>query len=297
MISKGTKMFKGGIVIGIINKKLWQDEACRLLLGVLIIGIAFMVYCFCCAKHLLIIVDQQEIPVIQFRGTVADALQKAHVTLRRADIVEVPLNSTVKDGASIHVTRVDTEEITNQELIQYKVVKKPDYNLPAGEQRVIKQGRCGLSREYIQITYQDGKEVKREQLRTEVVKKPEPQLVAYGPQVMVSRGTSRSVAGGAVRNLSNSMPLEDNKTITVVSTAYTHTGNRTATGIYPSEGIVAVDPTVIPLGTKLYVENYGYAVAADTGSDIKGNRIDVFFNSYDQAIHWGRCTIKVHLVE
>lgn len=297
MIPRGTKMFKGGIVIGTMYRKLWQDKACRLLLGVLFIGVAFVVYCFCCAKHLLIIVDNQEIPIMQFRGTVADALEKAQVTLRRADIVDAPLNSAAKDRACIHVTRVDTEEITNQELIQYKVVKKADYNLRAGEQRVIKQGRCGMSRQYIQITYQNGKEVKREQLRTEVVKKPEPQLIAYGPQVTVSRGTSRPVAGGAIRDASNSLPIQDNKTIRVVSTAYTHTGNRTATGIYPSEGIVAVDPRVIPLGTKLYVENYGYAVAADTGSDIIGNRIDVFFNSHNQAINWGKRTIKVQILE
>ncbi|WP_459907291.1 3D domain-containing protein [Desulfotomaculum defluvii] len=275
--------------------KLWQDKACRLLLGVLFTGIVFIVYCLCCANYLLVVVDRREIPVIHFQGTVADALEKAQVTLRRADIVDPPLRTVVRDDLCIRVTRVDTEEVTNQEYIQYGILKKPDYNLQTGEQKLIKQGRCGLSRQYIQITYQDGREVRREKLRSEVVRKPEPQIIAYGPQVTVSRGTSRPAAGGAIRNAN--MPKKEKEIITVVSTAYTHTGNRTATGTYPSEGVVAVDPRVIPLGTKLYVENYGYAIASDTGGDIKGNRIDVFFNNYNKAINWGRRTVKVHILE
>jgi len=71
-------------------------------------------------------------------------------------------------------------------------------------------------------------------------------------------------------------------------TAYTHTGNPTASGVWPRRGTVAVDPQIIPLGTKLYVEGYGYAVAADTGGDIKGYRMDVFLETERDARKWGR---------
>ncbi|MFT8872201.1 MAG: peptidoglycan-binding protein [Sporolactobacillus sp.] len=88
------------------------------------------------------------------------------------------------------------------------------------------------------------------------------------------------------------------------STAYTAHCNgcsgTTATGINliqnPDAKVVAVDPSVIPLGTKLYVEGYGYAVAADTGGAIKGQKIDLFFNSNADALQWGRRTVKVQIL-
>lgn len=89
------------------------------------------------------------------------------------------------------------------------------------------------------------------------------------------------------------------------ATAYTYGddgGNKTATGIRPYRGVVAVDPNVIPLGTKLYIETsdgryvYGNAVAADTGGAIKGNRIDIFLESEQECISFGRRTVNVYIV-
>ena len=87
------------------------------------------------------------------------------------------------------------------------------------------------------------------------------------------------------------------RTMTVSATAYTHTGNPTATGVYPSRGTIAVDPSVIPLGTRVYVEGYGYATAQDTGGAIKGNKIDVFVNSHSEAMNWGRRTVNITILD
>lgn len=65
----------------------------------------------------------------------------------------------------------------------------------------------------------------------------------------------------------------------------------------PEEKVIAVDPTVIPLGTKVWVEGYGEAIAGDTGGAIKGNRIDVFIPTYDGAIEWGRQEITLKIME
>lgn len=262
------------------------------------ISIAIISCCMCYGKHLIVAVDGQEVPVIYFRGTVGDVLAKAHVTLRKADIVKPALNGPVGEVQRINVIRVDSEEITEQEITRFAVQRKPDIQLAPGEKKVLQQGSYGLSRSYIQITYENGKEVKREKLRTEVIRKPQPMIVAYGPNLIASRGKTRPTAGGAIRSANyNFQPQQNSKVLNVVSTAYTHTGNRTATGVYPHEGVIAVDPRVIPLGTKLYVENYGYAVAADTGGVIKGNKIDVFFNTYNKAINWGRRSIKVYILD
>ncbi|MCG7344500.1 3D domain-containing protein [Sporosarcina sp. ACRSL] len=95
------------------------------------------------------------------------------------------------------------------------------------------------------------------------------------------------------------------KEITVSASAYTANCNGcsgiTSTGINlkrnPDAKVIAVDPNVIPLGTKVYVEGYGYAIAGDTGSAIKGNKIDVFFPSKSEAYKWGRKDVKIKILK
>jgi 3D (Asp-Asp-Asp) domain-containing protein/peptidoglycan hydrolase CwlO-like protein len=87
-------------------------------------------------------------------------------------------------------------------------------------------------------------------------------------------------------------PAQGAQTLTVEATAYSLPG-RTATGIPVAYGVVAVDPAVIPLGTRMYIPGYGEGVAADTGSAIKGNKIDVWLPTRSQARTWGRRTVTI----
>jgi 3D (Asp-Asp-Asp) domain-containing protein len=82
----------------------------------------------------------------------------------------------------------------------------------------------------------------------------------------------------------------------MTASAYTYTGRNTSCGMKPAVGLVAVDPSVIPLGTKLYIEGYGYATAADTGGAIKGNRIDLFMEDKSQCLSWGKRMVKVYVL-
>jgi 3D (Asp-Asp-Asp) domain-containing protein/LysM repeat protein len=100
-------------------------------------------------------------------------------------------------------------------------------------------------------------------------------------------------------------PANAAKEITVTATAYTANcegcSGITATGIdlkaNPNAKVISVDPNVIPLGSKVYVDGYGYATAADTGGAIKGNVIDVFIPSKEEAIQWGRKQVKVTILK
>ncbi len=85
------------------------------------------------------------------------------------------------------------------------------------------------------------------------------------------------------------------ETITFEATAYTWTGYRTATGTWPSRGTVAVDPNVIPLGSVLYVEGYGPAVAADTGGAIQGKKLDLYMDTEHECLQWGRRKVEVQI--
>ena len=88
------------------------------------------------------------------------------------------------------------------------------------------------------------------------------------------------------------------RTIFVEATAYSpHAGHHTASGTKVRRGIIAVDPAVIPLGTRVYIPDYGEAVAEDTGGDIKGNRIDIAFDTHEEAINFGRQNLQIYIIE
>jgi 3D (Asp-Asp-Asp) domain-containing protein len=95
------------------------------------------------------------------------------------------------------------------------------------------------------------------------------------------------------------------RVLTMVATAYDgcyecnkpYYGYPSYIGLPLARGIVAVDPKVIPMGTRLYVEGYGNAIAADQGNAIKGNRIDLFFDTHQQALNYGMKTVKVTILD
>lgn len=98
--------------------------------------------------------------------------------------------------------------------------------------------------------------------------------------------------------------ISTGRTMTMVATGYDNSyesnypwhGAPSYIGLPLARGIVATDPRVIPMGTKLYIEGYGQGIAADQGNAIKGNRIDLFFNSRTEAISWGMKTVKVTIL-
>ena len=128
-----------------------------------------------------------------------------------------------------------------------------------------------------------------------VVNKKQDKVVTVGTKTTVAQ------ASRGVTNVSST----SGKEIYVSSTAYTASCKAvhgvTSTGVdlksSPGAKIIAVDPSVIPMGSKVYVEGYGYAVAADKGGAIKGNRIDVFFSSKDDAYRWGVKKVKIRVLD
>ncbi len=127
---------------------------------------------------------------------------------------------------------------------------------------------------------------------------PEPKVAQASPK-------STSTPAPAVTTVTKPSDPEvsrgGGRVITMVATGYTdapeenwpYAGAPSYIGLPLARGIVAVDPNVIPMGTKLYIEGYGAAIAADQGGAIKGNRIDLFFDSKAEAFDWGMRTIKV----
>jgi len=212
---------------------------------------------------------------------VKEAIRLAGVEVGEMDIVKtVPTEVTVPDQ-EIEIIRVTQEEKVVEEATPFQVERTEDHTLERGLTRTIKPGVEGLARNTIRITYHNGQEVKREVVGSEVIKEPQNKVIAMGTITSVSRG---------------GINLDFREARYMTASAYTYTGHRTATGQQPAVGMCAVDPSVIPLGTRMYVEGYGYAVAADTGGSIRGNQLDLFMEDKSQCLKWGRRTVKVYIL-
>ena len=184
----------------------------------------------------------------------------------------------VEIGQIAMTYRIEDVEIPiNTEYIE------SDRLLP-GTSQVQEEGQVGIERQVIRTTTIGG-ELSDEQTVN--------QFFLNAPKKRVVIQNTRPVERSDV-DLSQYTVL---KTFEVEATAYTYTGNPTATGVWPREGLIAVDPRVIPLGTEVYVEGYGHAIAADTGGAIKGNIIDVFFPSLQRCIQWGRRPVVIHILD
>ncbi|MCL2495970.1 MAG: 3D domain-containing protein [Clostridiales bacterium] len=239
-----------------------------------------------------VLADGQEYLTSCVDQTVAQVLHQMGLELSVLDEVSLPLDMFIDKECVIEINRVYSRALTETEIIAPAQVRAEDATLAPGENRVVREGKSGLRENTFRVYYNDGVETGRELISSQVIEEPGITTVAYGVIELASRsggnnvGVSISDSGAALTvdgksyNYTHKLSME--------STAYTWTGNRTATGTWPAGGTVAVDPRVIPLGSKLYVEGYGFAIAADTGGAINGNIIDVYLSTHDACIRWGR---------
>lgn len=230
-----------------------------------------------------LVADGSVTTIYTTRTPVKNVITLASLSLGDQDRVSPSLDSQVEPGCKIRVTRVAKETIKEQFSIPAASERRSDSSLLKGQQRVVHEGSPGEGERLIQVVYEDGEEVTRETVQERVVRPPVSRVVAYGTTSAISRG------GSVVRF---------RKSLQVRATAYgPSVGSHTATGHKVARGIVAVDPRVIPLGTRLYVDGYGYGKALDVGGAIKGNAIDVFFPSDAECRRWGVRTVKVYILE
>ncbi|SFG99046.1 protein of unknown function [Desulfotomaculum arcticum] len=226
-------------------------------------------------------VADQRSQVITSAATVGEVLEENAITLNKLDIVNPAVDQPVEKGLEIQVDKITTSVIEEKVSIPNNIKREQDNSLVSGIVRIIREGRQGLAIKKWEIVLKNGKQTEKRLLASNIVQQPVDRVVRIGTLQTVSRGGNQ---------------IRFSKAFSMVSTAYTHTGRNTRTGIAPRVGVAAVDPSVIPLGSKLYVEGYGYCQAADVGAKVKGNRIDVFMDTRGQALQWGRRNVNVYLL-
>ncbi len=220
------------------------------------------------------------------------------ILLGEFDTVEPGADDVVEAGTVIMISRVDAEYVTREYSIDYPVEIKKDSALAVGKEKVLQTGQNGSKTEVYKITYVDGEIATKELVSREIIE-PVPKIIAKGTYEVASRSqsgsTSKTTTSTSVGTAPNGMSYS--RVLTCKATAYTHDGSKTKMGTIPRVGAIAVDPSVIPLGTRLYVEGYGFCVAEDTGGAIKGNKIDVFLDTEAECLQWGVKTVKVWVLE
>ncbi len=225
--------------------------------------------------------DGQTKEVLTTPVSVKEAIAAAGFTLGEKDLVKTLPSETLIPNQEIEIVRVSEKSIEEEQPVPYREDQTFDATLERGLTKTLRSGQNGVSLNTVKITYHNNMEVKREVIASKAIEEPVNKLVAMGTITSVSRGGLR---------------LDFKEARYMSATAYTYTGNNNASGEQPEVGTVAVDPNVIPMGTRLYIEGYGYAVAADTGGAIKGDRIDLFMEDHGQCVDWGRRTVKVYVL-
>lgn len=252
------------------------------------------------AVPLTLIDGGEESTVYSADKTVADFLTARQIAIGEHDEITPAVTAPVVADMTVTVDRIVKETVTEMVTVPSPEQRRANASMQRGETKVISEGKPGTAEVTVERTIRNGVEESSTEISRTVLAEATPTVIEYGTYAVVS--TSRG-------------DLRYTKVLDITCTAYDlsyascgkNPGDRgygiTASGMKAQRGVVSVDPRVIPLGTRLYIEaadgswTYGYAVAGDTGGNIKGNRMDLFMDTHYEAIQFGRRAAKVYILE
>lgn len=234
-------------------------------------------------------------------GTVSQALAQAGVTVGTNDTTSVQAGANVTEGMNIKVARVSYRDVTTTQAVPFQTVIQKDSSLTVGVRKQQTAGQNGVRTIVSRQKLCDGAPAESAVVSSTVTAQPVNQVVLLGTKSYVEGAATVGEAGTFVDQNGNTVSYR--KVLTGRCTAYTG-GGTTSTGRAAAYGLVAVNPKIIPYGTRLYIASpngkivYGYAVAADTGGAAMGNRIlaDLYYDTYSGCEQIGSRTMKVYVL-
>ena len=191
-------------------------------------------------------------------------------------------NDPIEAMMTISLTSITEKTVAVTKEIPFKVIERPNSKMAIGTTKVVQEGENGVSSLISKEVYHGSELIETKFVEEKVSIPVQNKIVEYG--------TTGIIHGHAYT-----------KQISAKVTAYTPfdagCNGITATGTTAKKGVIAVDPSVIPLGTRVYIPGYGVAVAQDTGGAIKGNRIDVCYMTKNEAFSWGVRNVPVYILQ
>ncbi len=244
-------------------------------------------------------------------GTVADALRAAGFTTDEHDFVEPSLDTVITDTVYIDYTNIDYLSGSYEEKIPYITETVYSNDTDKGVTTVVQNGVDGLKKidytEKLVNGVSEGKTVVASTVITNAVnaKKVVGTKTSAAYTCASVKAVSQLTPASPIELDANGNPVSYKSMMTVRATAYTYTGNNCATGVAPRPGYIAVNPKVIPYGTKLYIKSpdgsiiYGYAVAADTGGFVKKHPtgVDLFYSTQSACTSFGVRNMEIYILE
>lgn len=239
-------------------------------------------------------------------GNVADVLTKAGITLSPSDTINTATDTQVYDGMSIQIDEVKHITDVKKQKIAFETKVKETDEHPVGYEKVVQNGTHGI-KEVITTHRQVNREKVAVVKRSEnIIKEPQEKVVLKGT-AQIAPAANFNVAKKPAQSTSNSKNTINgfsySKVLTGSATAYTASeGALTATGVPAYVGGVAVNPNIIPYGSKLYIVadgyTYGYATAVDTGGALMSGAalVDLYMSTYDECINFGRRNVTVYVL-
>ena len=257
-----------------------------------------------------ITMGDQTFEVEFYGGTVADVLKSTDITVDEFDFIEPSLDTQITETTYIDYTDIEYVDGSYQEKIPYKTETVYSNSLTKGTKKTTKQGSEGLKNVYYTEKFVNGVSVEKNVTNTEVVTEAVNAQVTVGKKEVVKTNSdvkcvSTLSPASPIELDANGNPVNFKSKMTVRATAYTYTGNKCSTGVAPQPGYIAVNPKVIPYGTKMYIKTvdgkyiYGYAVAADTGGFIRKHPtgVDLFFTSESACDAFGVRYAEIYILE
>jgi len=245
------------------------------------------------ASPLTILVDGRRIETRTQAERVKEALEQEGVTLGVRDYTVPDRLTSLTDNMTAQVIRVKERFVIEEEPIPFETVWRPDPELEIDHRRLAQPGEDGLKRWLVRIRYENDQEKERVITNEWVAKEPTTEVIAYGGEIVIRE---LETPEGPVRYW---------RKIRMLATSYTAATSGksrddprygiTYLGWKATKGVIAVDPTAINLGTKMYVPGYGFGTAADTGGAIKGRHIDLAYDK-DNLVLWFKW-VDVYLLE
>lgn len=232
--------------------------------------------------------------------TVEDVLKKFQVELDEDDRVEPEAKTKVAEGMEITVRRVEVKEEVKTEEVPFETQYQDTDSLYEGETQVKTQGVAGEKEVTYQVTFVDGKEESREAASEKVTKEPVAEVVLRGTAEREQSGAGGS--GTFVDLYGNTVSYSS--VMSGTCTAYSVPGGTTSLGWDAVYGVIAVNPNIIPYGTKMYVTSpdgsvvYGYGVAGDTGGACMAGDIiaDLCYNTIEECSQIGRREMVIYIL-
>jgi uncharacterized protein YabE (DUF348 family) len=253
------------------------------------------------SNNVTINADGKSISVDTCEKTVYNVLESNNIKLNDADIIDHDINETIKDKMVINIVRVNEEIEKIIEKIPFNVIEKPNSDLDSGKTILVSKGIEGENEKQYYVKFHDDVEIERELISEEIVKEAQDEVIEFG--TVKNKKTSRGDTFRYTKVLDMRATAYDLSYESCGKTPDDPLYGITYTGMKAKHGVVAVDPNVIPLYSRLYIEAadgswvYGFSVAGDTGGAVKGNIIDLFYDDPEFVKSFGVKPAKVYILK